>query len=63
MRLWLEKKERDAGLESHDAFASLDESFEMNEHKNWDEQVTPHVQYSRGPSPFRVASAWLEARG
>lgn len=37
----------------------LQDWFEKDEHKNWDDQVTPHVQHSRGPVELRVASCWL----
>lgn len=61
MRRWLEEKEREANLTSGNAFANVDDEFEMNEHKDWDSQSGPHVQHSRGPSPLKVAQAWTEA--
>jgi hypothetical protein len=62
MRKWLEDKEREANLSSGNAFAGLDESFEMNEHKEWGEETGPFAEYRRGPSPLKVAAAWMEAR-
>lgn len=68
LRRWLEKKEREANLTSGNAFAGtadegdIEEGFEPNEYAQWGDAVTPYAHYSRGPSPLRVASAWMEAR-
>ena len=58
----LKDMEHMGGIESGNAFANLLEFFEMNEHKDWSEQVGPHVVYNKGPSTLRVASFWLKAR-
>jgi len=71
LRRWLENKEREANLSSGNAFAThhegpddhgVQDQFEMNEHMDWSTQVGPHTQHGRGPSPLRVASAWMEAQ-
>lgn len=62
MRRWLEQKEHEANLSTGNAFEAVHDEFEMNEHKDWDGQAGPHVQHSRGPSPLRVAAAWVRAQ-
>lgn len=62
LRRWLEEKEREANLTSDNALAGLEENFEKDEYKSWDELVSLHGEHSRGPSPLRVASAWMEDR-
>jgi len=63
VRRWLEEKEREANLTSDNALASLGDLFEKDEHKEWDDETGPHTVYNRGPSPLRVASAWLGGPG
>jgi hypothetical protein len=62
VRRWMEEKEKEGNLSSGNAFASLEDGWEKDEIKEWDEQAGPHVQFNRGPSPLRVAAKWAEAR-